>query len=177
MKLKRRLISPIFAILTVIAVVVPPHFGWISDRRANEIVLSALAFTFAALSVLTWWKRRLMIYNAQGHRRELTLFGTALVDEYAAKFILFLASLALYGFWASTSVGWTTFTINSIAVLRGCLIAGCVLVLGTGFGVAWEIRRARNGVAVHIPAEPSDVVLYEGPDRRKTSRGRRLTDQ
>ena len=104
--------------------------------------------------------------------RSLTLFGQALADLFLSLVLYFAVKSVFWGIFAWAS--WNTIVLERWQVigLRAMVDAAAVYVIGTAFGVAWEMGRARVGprMVVHIPADgPSDVDYdrRSGTDRRK----------
>lgn len=167
--ISRRLLPPTLAGLVVLTtIIIPLRFGVASDRVSDIMSLGLLVVTNIFLVGLFLWMR-----NRMGDPRTMTLFGMALYGGFGSLSLLFAVKAVLWGFFL-----WSVWTLqpwsrSTTIALRAMVDGTVILVLISGFGIAWEMRRARVGsrMVVRIPTDGTEdwspsPTAYEGPERR-----------
>lgn len=146
-RLMRRLI-PVGVALTLTGLALYPALtDMVTESEWLRWSLLLLAGMFLFKTMVFTWMRQTMVDQT----RRLTVFGCALVDFFTAIVVcdLLLVYLFFTGYLAAREGRQTaSFTVRVMG--RSGLVGGVSLVLGTGFAVAWEMRRAKGHVRVHV---------------------------
>lgn len=145
MRLRRRLIPPLFALTIAGITALPILTPWFSERSANLLSLGIAAGGFFFKSGLFGFMRQRM---TDPHRR-LTLFGEALVDYFSALVVLDVAMVVVFGTLFSLTYRGIAIPHWLTIANRSAINGGVALILGTGGAVTHEMIEAGERLEVH----------------------------
>lgn len=144
-RLKRRAIPFAFAGAVVVMTALPLAAGWLERPQAIKYALLFCTIVFLFKAALFSVMRARMTTK----QRELTVFGTALVDVFTGLITLAVVFAAVFGvlFYLADTRGQqpSWFRITYLSAIAG---AGS-LIIATGVAVLYEMRRVGGDLAVH----------------------------
>lgn len=147
MKLRRRWIPPIFAILTTGIWIALIAFDAITEHQASQLTLLNLGIGYAVKTGGFWYMRHRMLEDS----RKLTIFGLSIIDFFLA-LIIFSATLTVISFALFFIDGSPSLAFRLFNRLSTNLVIW--LIIGTEAAVIYEMRRAPLPLEVHTPDEP-----------------------